>query len=126
MELKITDDKENALMGRREIAFYIDGEEKTPATVEVKVELCKRLNLDPDSTIVTKVQQRFGIRRVECTAHSYKEKGALERNEPAHIIEREKKKAAKPAGGSTDEQVTAEAEQKPKKAQPAPEQAAES
>ena len=111
MELKITNDRENALMGRREITFYIDGEEKTPSAAAGKKELCKKLNLDPESTIVTKVEQRFGMRRAECAAHSYKEHGAMERNEPAHLLERVKKRSAKQDGAA---EPKAEQEQKAK------------
>ncbi len=103
MELKITEDKDNALLERREIEFSVEGEEKTPATAEVKKALCKKLNLSPDMTIVTSISQRFGMRRAECTAHSYKAQGMLERAEPAYLLEREKKKAGKPKAGEPAE-----------------------
>ncbi len=97
MELRITYDKENKLIGRREVEFVIDGESSTPSTSEAARELCKKLSLNPDNTLVTSIKQQFGLRRAVCTAHSYSDRHALERYEERHILGRATKRASKGA-----------------------------
>ncbi|MCL4411385.1 hypothetical protein M1329_00390 [Candidatus Marsarchaeota archaeon] len=103
MELRITEDKENKLIGRREVEFVIDGEVSTPPTSEVAKELCKKLNLNPDNTIVTSIRQQFGLRRAVCTAHSYSDKRAMERYERRHIAARATKRSSKGAKNAAEE-----------------------
>ena len=98
MELKIMSDSNNALLNRREIQFYILADNATPSRESIKVELCKKLSLSPEATIVVKMDQGFGIKRCECMAHSYKDETALKKQEPKHIQERlvKKEKSAEP------------------------------
>jgi ribosomal protein S24E len=99
MEIKVTSDSNNALLNRREIGFYVLSENATPSRDSVKVELCKKLSLSPEATIVVNMSQEFGVKRCECTAHTYKDEATLKKLEPKHIQERlvKKEKGAKQA-----------------------------
>ncbi len=91
MELKIANDTENSLLNRRELEFYITGYEATNSKADAKRELCKKLNLSPDNTVIVSLNQEFGMRRSTGIAHSYSSAAELARVEPKFIIERMKK-----------------------------------
>lgn len=97
MEIKITKDSSNKVTEAREIEFVVVQEGSTYSREEIKMELCKKLSLDPESTIVTRISQRFGVRQSTCSAHVYKSKEVLATHEPKHIVERLSKGKDKPA-----------------------------
>ncbi|MCL5101874.1 MAG: 30S ribosomal protein S24e [Candidatus Marsarchaeota archaeon] len=99
MEIKISNDKENKLFKRREISFAVVGEEKTPSAAEVKKELCKKLNISPDATLIKELYQAFGERLCEGMAVSYESAEAMQKSEQKHKIERRAKAAAKVGSG---------------------------
>ncbi len=90
MELSITSNKENKLLGRREIGFNVVQEGSTPSKNEVKAELCKKLNLDPESVIVVKLDQSTGVKQGHGSAHAYPSKEAVEKFEPLYLVNRMK------------------------------------
>jgi ribosomal protein S24E len=102
MEIRVEVDKENKLVGRREIEFYVLGEEKTPNKEAIKTELCKKLSLSPDGTVVTRIDQSFGAKQAKGFAHAYKDTAALKKFEPSYLEERQAKRAKKAAGGGTE------------------------
>jgi small subunit ribosomal protein S24e len=106
MEVKVTSNKENALLERREIKFMIDQDGATSRRDDVKRELCKMLNLSPDSTIVVSINQGFGGKECSGTAHSYKDSKALEKYERKYLLDRVSKSAKK--GGAAKEEAPAE------------------
>lgn len=91
MEIKISNDKENKLFKRHEIRFLVVGEEKTPSAHEVKKELCKKLNLSPDATLIKELYQAFGERVCSGTAVSYESAEAMAQNEHKYKLERRAK-----------------------------------
>jgi ribosomal protein S24E len=102
MELKIINDTENNMLKRRELEFYITGYEATNSKADAKRELCKKLNLSPDNTVIVSLNQEFGMKRSVGIAHSYSSAAELERVEPKFIIERMKKSEGsngQPKGG---------------------------
>ena len=86
MELKIINDTENNMLKRRELEFYITGYEATNSKADAKRELCKKLNLSPDNTVIVSLNQEFGMKRSVGIAHSYSSAAELERVEPKFII----------------------------------------
>lgn len=92
MEIKVKSDVKNELMARREIECYVTSDGPTPRIRDVGVAICKMLNLNPSSTIITKLEQPFGIRRAIAYAHSYDSEEAMRRYEPKHLIERYSKR----------------------------------
>lgn len=90
MDLHITSNKENRLLNRREIDFSIVQDGSTPSKNEIKMELCKKLNLDPESVIVVRIEQSTGVRQCHGIAHAYASKELVERSEPRYLVDRMK------------------------------------
>lgn len=86
MELKISNERENKLLGRREIEAVVTYAGKTPAKDEIKVELCKKLNLNPDTTMIMNVRQEYGTMVSDVVAYAYSDKESMP-------VVKEKKKA---------------------------------
>jgi small subunit ribosomal protein S24e len=109
MEVSILSDTNNPVMNRREINFSVVQEGKTASREEIKTEICKKLNLSPDATIVTQIDQEFGVRRCSGTAHSYKSREILEKAEPRYLLARLTKRAKKGEAGAAAPQGEKEA-----------------
>ena len=106
MDIQIKSDKENKLLKRREIDFNVVQDGSTPSKKDIKEELCKRLNLNPEAVIVVRVDQSTGVRQGQGTAHAYPSKELVAKSEPGYLVDRmngvkkakaPKKEAAKPA-----------------------------
>jgi len=124
MEISIQSDTNNPMLQRREISFVVLQESSTPPREELKKEICKKLNLDPDLTVLVEVRQEYGLRRSAGRVHSYKTKQQLEASEPRYLMERASKKAAKkeaakgqevPAQEKKEGKAEEKKEEKPKK-----------
>lgn len=101
MDIQIKTDNDNKFMQRREIEFYVVSDGPTPSTKEVSEELCKKLNLNPDHTVITRMDQRFGVKQLTGYAHYYEDADSMKKYEPAHILERMKKRLqSQPKEGS--------------------------
>lgn len=96
MDITITYDRENKVLNRREIGFSIDKQSGTPNKSEISKEVCKKLNLDPECTVVVKVDQEFGRKTSTGIIHSYESKELLQKHAPKHILDRSSKGAPKP------------------------------
>lgn len=112
MELEVINDIKNSVVGRREIEFYIMQDDKTPSIDEVKREICKKLNLSPDSTIVINIGQAFGTRRSKAIAHNYPNAESLKKFEHEYFFERAAKKLKKAAGKASGEAEAPKEEKK--------------
>lgn len=88
-------DKENRLLKRREIEFSVEQEAGTPEREELTKEICKKLSLSPDSTVVVRVDQGFGRKKSTGVVHSYESRELLEKTEPKHLLARIGKKSVK-------------------------------
>jgi ribosomal protein S24E len=99
MELKIISNTENKAFSRRDILFSVLQDSGTSKRSDVHTELCKALNLKPESTVVVKMEQRFGAKESSAVAHSYDTKELMERYEPHYLLDRisgTKRKHAQP------------------------------
>jgi small subunit ribosomal protein S24e len=90
MEINVTSNKENKLLNRKEIDFYVIQDGGTPSKKEIKTELCKKLNLDPESVMIVRMDQTTGLRQAHCVAHAYPSKEQVEKFEPVHLMNRMK------------------------------------
>ncbi len=91
MELKITNDYDNRLLGRREISASATYTDKTPTKDEVKEELCKRLSLDPALVEIREIKQQYGLRLSDITAYTYASKEVMEK-----LVKKRGEKGKKP------------------------------
>ncbi|MGI0141765.1 MAG: 30S ribosomal protein S24e [Candidatus Micrarchaeales archaeon] len=93
MDIKIEKEIENKLLGRKEIMFSVSAKGKTPEKEHLKVEICKKLNLNPDLTVIVKIDSVYGSTENRVLAHNYATKEAMS-VEMKHLFERETKKGA--------------------------------
>lgn len=115
MDLKLGKEIENKMLGRKEISFTISHKGKTPTVDEAKVQICKKLNLSPELTVIVQINPVYGSTESEIIAHSYstKEEMAVEKK---HLNARAEKKAAKVAKAApAPEAEAAPAEKKEEK-----------
>ena len=101
MELKKVSEKENALFGRKEVAFTATCS-PTPSRDKIAEAVSVACKCAKDCVVVDKVGQKFGTKTVQVHAKVYKsadEAKKVERNYKFARIERsaKKKDAAKPA-----------------------------
>ncbi len=112
MEFKITSNKENKLLERKEITFSVDQDTSTISREEITREICRKLSLDPESTIVVRIDQGFGSRESTGIAHSYSSRELLNRYEPKHVLSRMNKKSGKQDAGAAEKADEAPKEKK--------------
>ena len=108
MELSIISDQTNPAASRREISFSVVQDDKTASKEEIKKELCSRLNLSPDTTIIVSVRQEFGVRRSVGVAHSYASKEQMDGSEPGYLTARLSKMAGRQEAPAKKEEPEAE------------------
>lgn len=87
MDLKITSNKENKTIGRKEITFSVFSDTAVKRD-DLKAELCKSLNASPNSTIVVRIDSSFGSKTSTGIAHSYATEEALKKYENRGLLER--------------------------------------
>lgn len=114
MEVHITSETTNNLLKRKEIRFSISEDDATVSKADVHREICKKLGLSPESTVIVSVNQAFGARQSSGIAHSYHSKEEMEKSEPKHIMNRAagKKGAPQPEKAEKKEEKKEEEEKK--------------
>ena len=93
MEIKVIEERENKIFGRKEILIEASYDEQTPSRETVKEEVCKKLNLNPDSTLIVGINQLSGSKKSEIRVQSYSNKERMKLFEKKRG---EKKKAEGP------------------------------
>lgn len=88
IEVKIIDERENKLIGRKEIKFQLDYD-KPPTRKEIKDKLMEVLGVQNHRLLVVRrMRNVFGLPRSIGLAHLYENEERLRKFEPAHIIKR--------------------------------------
>jgi small subunit ribosomal protein S24e len=100
-DLKITGDRRNELLKRRELSFALGYTGSTPSRSEVMGKVCAILSLDEKKVVLDSVKTRFGERRMEGTARVYDDEEMLRKTERPYLMDRGRPKAAKE--GSAEE-----------------------
>jgi ribosomal protein S24E len=103
MELKTIKDETNNIIKRREIELYVLQDDKTPSKDEIKKEICKKFNLNPETTIIVNIEQQFGMKRSKAYVHSYQDMETLNKFEQKHILNRNNKNKKDKAEKSNEE-----------------------
>ena len=106
MEINVTSQTENKLFDRKEICFNATYKgNATPSRETILEEICKKLSLNPELSVVTKITQAFGNNTSNVTVYSYTKKETM-----AHI---ERLSGGEHAGKKTaDRQVKPEEKEK--------------
>jgi len=90
MEIKVTEIKENKLLGRKEIYFDVLHEgEPTPSREDVRGKLIAMLDLNPDTTVLQYVRSYFGSHVSKGYAKAYETKERMLYIEPEYILIRD-------------------------------------
>jgi small subunit ribosomal protein S24e len=113
-DLKITGDRRNELLKRRELSFTLGYTGSTPSRSEVMGKVCAILSLDEKKVVLESVKTRFGERRMLGTARVYDDEAMLAKTERPYLMGRGKPKAAKE--GSAPEAPKEAAKTAPKEA----------
>jgi small subunit ribosomal protein S24e len=90
MEIKVTEIKENKLLGRKEIHFDVFHEgEATPSRKDVKGKLVAMLDLNPETTVVQYIRSFFGSHVSRGYAKAYESRERMMNVEPEYILVRD-------------------------------------
>jgi small subunit ribosomal protein S24e len=93
-DLKITGDRRNELLKRRELSFTLGYTGSTPSRSEVMGKVCAILNLDEKKVVLDSVKTRFGERKMVGSARVYDDEETLKKTEQGYLMARGKPKAA--------------------------------
>jgi small subunit ribosomal protein S24e len=121
-DVKITSDKRNELLKRRELSFTLGYTGSTPSRSEVMGKVCAILSLDEKKVVLDSVKTRFGERKMLGIARVYDDEEMMKKTERPYLMERGKPKAKE---GAEAEAATETAKPAPKEpAKEAPKEAA--
>lgn len=105
MELKIVSNKENALMGRKEIVFTLRHEgETTPSRVQVRQLLASEVGSKTENVVIDAMESEYGRGQTRGTARAYRSADDARKTERVHLLKRnalyveKAKKGGAPAG----------------------------
>jgi len=91
MEITITEEKENPLIGRKEIrAVLTHLGDVTPTREAVRSKMAAQLNADLDRVVVQRIDGHFGEPKSQLTVHCYDNSEAVHVYEPKYLLKRNK------------------------------------
>ena len=110
MEIKITQQQQNILLKRKEIAFEIDHTQTkgTPSRIEIRNRLAEMLKTKPELVYVKLVETKTGTMKATGQANAYETVEQAKRVEPEYIVARNT-----PAAEKKTEKAAEKAEEKP-------------
>ena len=89
MKFTKTSEKDNPLLERREITFFVDHpEEGTPQLFEVKKSIASMYGVDSELVYVTRLETLTGTNRAVCQAEIYQKAEKARSLVPKHIQSR--------------------------------------
>ena len=119
MNIKILEEKDNAILKRKELLLEIDFLDKTPSNEEMKKELAKKFNTKENLVAVKQINQIFGKRTCKVKANIYNDEKSLKEIEPQPKVKEEPKKEGAPAEAPKPEAPKEAPAEKPKEQVPA-------
>jgi small subunit ribosomal protein S24e len=89
MEIKVTSQKDNPLLKRKEIQFIVDHDSgSTPQRLEVRRAVASALKFNTDLVFIKKFETKTGTQSAEGTAHLYETIEQAKLIEPEYIVKR--------------------------------------
>lgn len=88
MDINVTEDKNNALLNRREINFTVKFEGPTPSRNDVKGKLVAMLNAPLALTIIHKLDGEYGMQELAGYAKIYEDEARMKQVEGKHMVAR--------------------------------------
>jgi len=119
MDFKITEEKENKVMERKEILFEVKDTKVTPSRKEIKKRLAALKNTKEELVSIAKINQVYGARKSTGTAFIYADIETLKKTEPGFLEARDgkkkdKEKKEKPAEKPAESEKPKEKKEEPK------------
>jgi small subunit ribosomal protein S24e len=87
MDVEVTEDRKNPLLGRREVKFKVSFQGQTPTRKDVRSKVVAVLNSDKELTILDKVAPDYGAQTAKGYVKVYADKEAM-KIEPAYKMKR--------------------------------------
>ncbi len=118
MDLKITQNKENQLMGRKDIAFQLGhAGETTPSRTQVRQLVAAEVGTKTENVVIESMETEYGLGRTHGVARAYKSPEEARKTERVHFLKRnalyvEKAKKAAPKEGEAAAAPAAKAAKK--------------
>jgi ribosomal protein S24E len=106
MNIQITKDEKKPLLKRRELTGKIGYEAKTPARLEVRKELAKKLNVKEELVVVKRIKPDYGSQSAKLEADIYDDEKTLKDVEQNYMLVRHgagEKKEEKKEGVAAEE-----------------------
>lgn len=94
MDIKITSDKNNPLLHRREVKFVATFDAATPSIKEVKAKLVAILNANKEMLVVDTLDQEFGRLEAQGYAKIYNDEKIMNTVEKKSVLEKNKSEEA--------------------------------
>ena len=89
MDLKITQNKDNQLMGRKDIAFQLGhAGETTQSRTQVRQLLASQIGTKTENVVIESMESEYGRGASKGTARAYKSADAARGTERAHFLKR--------------------------------------
>ena len=102
MDVKITQQKDNALMARKDIAFQVaHAGETTPSRAQVRQLVAAQVGTKTENVVIDSMESEYGLGQTTGTARAYKSADEARKTERVHLLKRNalyiepKKKEAK-------------------------------
>ncbi len=110
MDITVTEDKNNALLNRREINFKVKYEGATPSRNDVRNKLLAMLDASLDLTIIQKLDNEYGMQELTGYAKIYEDAARMVQIERKHMVTRNEVPAKPEAEVSGDAEAAPAAE----------------
>ena len=98
MDFRIVEEKENRVLGRKEINFEVGDAKNTPSRKEIRKRIAALKNSKEELVSVIRVQQSYGEHRATGLAFVYKDAKTLKQTEPDYLAKRGTKEKKKETG----------------------------
>jgi small subunit ribosomal protein S24e len=116
MDVKITQQKDNALMARKDIRFQVaHAGETTPSRTQVRQLVAAQVGTKTENVVIESMETEYGIGRTAGVARAYKSSDEARKTERTHLLKRnalyieKAKKAGAKEGDNKDEKPAAKA-----------------
>jgi small subunit ribosomal protein S24e len=102
MDINITEDRNNAILNRREVNFNVTFEGVTPSRKDVKLRLAAMLNSPAELVIVQSIDNMFGKQQAAGYAKIYGDEGVMKSTEKEYMIKRNELPAEEPEAAAEE------------------------
>ncbi len=115
MEIKITNEKEDILLSRKEITAQISFKGATPSKEDIKKKLASAIKSNEKLTVIKNVFTSFGSETAKVIAYQYINEEDMRKIEPKEKKHKKEEKETKSEESSKKEVKETKKEEKPKK-----------